>query len=279
MSAHIAPAFSATLTSSAIDTGDMARFFIKLSYRGAAYHGWQRQPGDISVQQVVEQALAMVTRTDIAVTGAGRTDAGVNARLMVAHADIPDDIAVDARFVRAVNAIVGRDIAIHDVVAVAPDAHARFDAVERTYHYYVHTSKDPFLQPLSWQAPPSLDFDAMNEAAALMVGRRDFTSFSKLHTDVKTNICDLRCARWMPLDGDTPHGCPMADRYVFVITADRFLRNMVRAVVGTLVDVGRGKMPPAAVLDILERRDRCAAGTSMPGEPLFLWDIKYPYAI
>ena len=257
----------------------MARYFIKLSYRGAAYHGWQRQPGDISVQQVVEQALATVTRTDIAVTGAGRTDAGVNARLMVAHADIPDDIAVDARFVRAVNAIVGRDIAIHDVVAVEPDAHARFDAVERTYHYYVHTSKDPFLPPLSWLAPPSLDFDAMNEAAALLVGRRDFTSFSKLHTDVRTNICDLRYARWQSLDDAGAPGSHAGQRYVFVITADRFLRNMVRAVVGTLVDVGRGKMPPAAVLDIMERRDRCAAGTSMPGEPLFLWDIKYPYAI
>lgn len=246
----------------------MPRYFIKLSYRGQAFHGWQRQPGDVTVQQVIEDAFATILRQDVPVTGAGRTDAGVNARLMVAHADLPEGFIPDRRFMTAVNSIVGHDIAIHAITAVHDDAHARFDATERTYHYYAHTRKDPFLPPLSWQAPPAIDFDAMNRAAALLIGRRDFTSFSKLHTDTRTNICDLRQARWERIDDH---------RHVFVISANRFLRNMVRAVVGTLADVGRGKLAPEDVLDIVERKDRCAAGTSMPGEPLFLWDIKYPY--
>lgn len=242
---------------------------MQLAYRGAPFHGWQRQPGDVSVQSTIEDALQTVLRMPVPVTGAGRTDAGVNARQMYAHLDLPEGF--DPRgggFLRGLNSLVGRDIAIHDFIPVAPDAHARFDAVERTYRYFVHTRKSPFTGDMSWYAPGGLDFEAMNAAAALLPGRRDFTSFSKLHTDVKTNICDLRAAAWHRID---------ADRWYFEITADRFLRNMVRAVVGTLVDVGRGKMAPAAVLDIIGRKDRCAAGTSMPGEPLFLWEVKYPY--
>ncbi len=242
---------------------------MRLSYRGAAYHGWQVQPGDVSVQGTIEGALSTLLRQPTAVTGAGRTDAGVNARLMVAHVDLPDGF--DPRegvFLRSLNSICGRDIAIYSFAPVAADAHARFDATERSYRYFVHTVKNPFTGDLSWQAPPTLDFAAMNEAAALIIGRRDFTSFSKLHTDVKTNICDLRRAVWT----DMGEG-----RYYFEIAADRFLRNMVRAVVGTLVDVGRHKMAPEAILDVLERKDRCAAGTSMPAGPLFLWNIEYPY--
>lgn len=242
---------------------------MRLSYRGAAYHGWQVQPGDVSVQGTIESALSTLLRQPTAVTGAGRTDAGVNARLMVAHVDLPDGF--DPRegvFLRSLNSICGRDIAIYSFAPVAADAHARFDATERSYRYFVHTVKNPFTGDLSWQAPPTLDFAAMNEAAALIIGRRDFTSFSKLHTDVKTNICDLRRAVWT----DMGEG-----RYYFEIAADRFLRNMVRAVVGTLVDVGRHKMAPEAILDVLERKDRCAAGTSMPAGPLFLWNIEYPY--
>ncbi len=245
------------------------RWFMRLSYRGAAYHGWQVQPGDVSVQGTIEGALSTLLRQPTAVTGAGRTDAGVNARLMVAHVDLPDGF--DPRegvFLRSLNSICGRDIAIYSFAPVAADAHARFDATERSYRYFVHTVKNPFTGDLSWQAPPTLDFAAMNEAAALIIGRRDFTSFSKLHTDVKTNICDLRRAVWT----DMGEG-----RYYFEIAADRFLRNMVRAVVGTLVDVGRHKMAPEAILDVLERKDRCAAGTSMPAGPLFLWNIEYPY--
>lgn len=242
---------------------------MRLSYRGAPYHGWQVQPGAVTVQGELERALATLLRCPVAVTGAGRTDAGVNARLMVAHVDLPDGFDPrEGAFLRSLNSLCGRDIAVYGFVPVAAGAHARFDATERTYRYFVHTVKNPFAGELSWQAPPSLDFGAMNAAAALLVGRRDFTSFSKLHTDVKTNICDLRHARWEAM-GD--------GRYYFEICADRFLRNMVRAVVGTLIDVGRHKMAPEGVLDVLERMDRCAAGTSMPAGPLFLWNIEYPY--
>ncbi len=220
------------------------------------------------MQSTIEDALGRIVRQAVPVTGAGRTDAGVNARMMVAHIDLPDGFNPDATFLRSLNALCGHDIAIHDIRPVAPDAHARFDATSRTYRYMVHTAKDPFVGELSWQAPPTLDFDAMNAAAATLIGRRDFTSFSKLHTDVKTNICDLREARWIDLG---------EGRRAFEITADRFLRNMVRAVVGTLVDVGRGKLTVDCLAAILQAKDRCAAGTSMPPGPLFLWNITYPY--
>ncbi len=250
------------------------RWFIDLAYRGAPYHGWQVQPGALTVQEVLEQSLGTLLREPrVAVTGAGRTDAGVNARRMIAHTDLPDGFdACDGRFLRGLNSLCGRDIAVYSFTPVAADAHARFDATERTYRYFAHTSRNPFAQlgGLSWEAPRDLDFEAMNEAGALLCGVRDFTSFSKLHTDVKTNICDLRAAQWIPVEGK-------AGQLYFEIRADRFLRNMVRAVVGTLVEVGRGKLRPEEILDILEARDRCAAGTSMPGEALFLWDIKYPY--
>lgn len=247
------------------------RWFMHLAYRGEPFHGWQVQPGETTVQGTIEDALSTLLRMPVAVTGAGRTDAGVNARLMVAHVDMPDNIDPrEGRFLRSLNSLCGRDIAIERFCAVAPDAHARFDATERSYRYFVHTAKDPFLGKMSWQAPPDFDFEAMNRAAALLLGRRDFTSFSKLHTDVKTNICDLRAAAWHRMD---------EHRYYFEIVADRFLRNMVRAVVGTLADVGRGKITPEAVMAILERKDRCAAGTSMPAEPLFLWNIEYPYDV
>lgn len=241
------------------------RFFAELSYRGEPFHGWQIQPGDLSVQEVVENALSTLARRPVAVTGAGRTDAGVNARLMTAHFDY--DSVPDAGMLRALNSLCGRDIAIHAIRRVRDDAHARFDATSRTYRYYATTAKNPFARELAWKAPATLDFDAMNRAAALLLGRRDFTSFAKLHTDAKTNMCDLRAAAWHSAGNDA---------WYFEITADRFLRNMVRAVVGTLVDVGRGKMPPEAVLDILDRRDRCAAGTSMPAGALFLWNVTYP---
>ncbi len=243
------------------------RWFIDLSYRGAPFHGWQVQPGVVTVQSVIEGALERLRGCPVAITGAGRTDAGVNARRMIAHVDFPEEFDPrEGTFLRSLNALCGPDIAIRSIWPVAPDAHARFDATERTYRYFVHTAKDPFASGLSWQAPANLDFELMNEAAAALLGRRDFTSFSKLHTDVKTNICDLRAAGWHRMDE--------SHRY-FEIVADRFLRNMVRAVVGTLVDVGRHKLDTAAVMAILEARDRCAAGTSMPAGPLFLWDVKY----
>lgn len=244
------------------------RFFLDLAYRGAPFHGWQVQPGEVTVQSTIEDALAKLTGATTPVTGAGRTDAGVNAHRMIAHVDLPDTMDTGERFMRSLNSLCGRDIAIRSIRAVHADAHARFDATERTYRYFVHTTKNPFLGELSWQAPPRLDFEAMNEGAAILIGRRDFTSFSKLHTDVKTNICDLRKAAWHRMD---------EERWYFEITADRFLRNMVRAVVGTLVDVGRHKTDLEGLQRIVNAKDRCAAGTSMPGTPLFLWDVKYPY--
>lgn len=239
-----------------------------LAYKGAAFHGWQSQPNAVSVQSTIEDALGRYMRRPVQIVGAGRTDAGVNARMMIAHLDLDIEPEDCERLVAALNAMVGRDIVIYGLYTVAPDAHARFDAVSRTYHYYAHTRKSPFTHDLSWLTSPDLDFEAMNEAASMMLGRRDFTSFSKLHTDTRTNICDLREARWERID---------ADNWCFVITADRFLRNMVRAVVGTLVDVGRGKLMPEDIMKIIEKQDRCAAGTSMPAHALFLWQVDYPY--
>lgn len=241
-----------------------------ISFRGARYHGWQVQPGDVSVQGTLEAALATLARRPVAVIGAGRTDAGVNARRMVAHADL--DLAPDRtpRLIRSLNAILRPDIVVNAMTPVADDAHARFDAVSRTYRYFAHTVHDPFVYPLSWLTPPKMDFSAMNEAARHILGTQDFTSFAKLHSDARTNICTVTHACW--------HRIPQQpSQWFFEITADRFLRNMVRAVVGTLTMVGTGRIPPDAVRDIIASRNRCAAGTSMPANALFLWDVNYPY--
>ena len=243
------------------------RYFMRLAYRGAPFHGWQCQPGEVTVQSVIEAALSTIMRTDMKIVGAGRTDTGVNARMMVAHFDVAEPLAEPGQLVRKLNALVGKDIAIEEIYEVSPESHARFDATSRTYHYYAVTSKSPFFYPLSWKAPAGLDFDKMNEAAALLLETSDFTSFAKLHTDAKTNICRVTKARWEQVGPDA---------WVFIITADRFLRNMVRAVVGTLVEVGRGKMSVERFAEVIAKKDRCAAGTSMPGHALYLWDVTYP---
>ena len=248
------------------------RYFIRLAYNGAYFHGWQSQPYDISVQTVVEDALRKVFRYRLSVTGAGRTDAGVNARTMYAHFDLerPFDPYNTANYIHKINSIVGRDITVYDIRPVHSEAHARFDAVARTYKYFVDVERSPFAYYFSWQCHYDLDFEAMNRAAARLLQYSDFTSFSKLHSDAKTNICRVDYAQWERIDDG---------RWVFTITADRFLRNMVRAVVGTLIEVGRGRITEEQFCEIIERKDRCAAGTSMPGHALFLWDIKYPYEI
>ena len=241
---------------------------MRLAYRGAPFHGWQVQPNAVSVQGEVEKALSIALRTPMSIVGAGRTDTGVNAREMYAHFDFDGDLPDKGRLLVSLNRLVGRDIAIHDIVPVHEDAHARFDAVERTYKYFVAFEKTPFFYPLSWYCPHGLDLDRMNEAARLLLRTDDFTSFAKLHSDAKTNICKVTKAHWN-MESDS--------FAVFTISADRFLRNMVRAVVGTLVDVGRGKLSLDDFRGIIDRKDRCAAGQSMPGEALFLWSVRYPY--
>ncbi len=244
------------------------RYFMRLAYRGANFHGWQSQPNDVSVQETIEKAMTMLLREPIKITGAGRTDAGVNAATMIAHFDAEGEVD-GVQLVHKLNSVLGKDIAIYSVFPVHDDAHARFDAVSRTYKYFVNTAKDPFAYPLSWQSPKDLDFDLMNEAAEHLFRYTDFTSFSKLHTDVKTNNCKITYAKW----------AKEGSQWVFTITADRFLRNMVRAIVGTLVDVGRHKITIAQFCEIIEKKNRCSAGTSMPGNALFLWDVAYPYEI
>ncbi len=248
------------------------RYFLQLAYDGSGYHGWQSQPNASSVQQTIEDALSVVLRADTKITASGRTDTGVHARRMYAHFDTAGEIADPSRLLTSLNRMIGPAIALQRLIPVAEDAHARFDAVSRTYKYFVVYEKFPFLRDSSWHSPHELDVDAMNSAAAVLLDTSDFTSFSKLHTDVKTNICDVRHARWTPFEN--AYGVPGIQ---FTITADRFLRNMVRAVVGTLVDVGRGKISQEEFQAIISRQDRNAAGTSMPAQALFLWDVVYPY--
>ncbi len=240
---------------------------MRLAYNGATFHGWQSQPNAISVQSTIEEAMSMILHAPIKITGAGRTDAGVNARSMVAHFDLDNPLPDVDGVVRSINSLVGKNIAIHSIEEVHSEAHARFDAISRTYHYYTHRGKSPFLHTFSWQEPSHLDFEAMNQAASVLLEVEDFSSFAKLHSDAKTNRCNVTYARWEETDNG----------HVFVITADRFLRNMVRAIVGTLVDVGRGKLNVEQFIKVIEGRDRRLAGTSMPPYPLFLWDVVYPY--
>ncbi len=243
------------------------RYFLKLSYNGAPFHGWQVQPNAVSVQSTIEEALSTVLRENISIVGAGRTDTGVNARQMYAHFDYDKEILDFGKLINSLNRLVGKDIAIYDVIKVADDAHARFDATARTYKYFVTHQKSPFLYPLSWHCPQSLDYEKMNEACEVLKRHIDFTSFSKLHTDVKTNNCRIDYAHWQK----------EGEMMVFTITADRFLRNMVRAVVGTLVEVGRGKISVDEFEQIILKKDRCSAGTSMPPQALFLWKVNYDY--
>lgn len=245
------------------------RYFIYFSYRGTAYHGWQRQPNGISVQQVMEEAMSLIFAEPIALTAAGRTDAGVHAQLMVAHFDTLKMVDKLEGIVGRLNSYFPPDIAVEKIVPVQPDAHARFDATERTYEYRCVCRKDAFLNGLRTRIPTNLDFDMMNEAAQALLRTKDFASFCKLHTDVKTTLCDVRHAGWTYDE----HGA------VFTITADRFLRNMVRAVVGTLLEVGKHKLTISQFEDIINAKHRTAAGQSAPAEGLYLTKITYPPTI
>ena len=246
------------------------RLFVQLSYDGACFCGWQSQPNVPSVQDEMERALSIAFGEPVTVVGAGRTDTGVNARHFIAHFDVsawpPEE---SARLLRKINAILPPAIVAEAFYQVADNAHARFDAISRTYRYYIHTVKDPFARHSCriWFTP---DIEAMNLAAAPLLGRHDFSSFEKTGGANKTSLCTLTEARWEAMD---------AHHYVFTITADRFLRNMVRATVGTLLEVGRGRRAPEWVAEVLAAQNRSEAGQSVIGEALFLEDIRYPYPL
>lgn len=243
----------------------MQRYFIYLSYDGTRYHGWQIQPNGISVQQTLQECLTTLLRENIEITGAGRTDAGVHARLMVAHFDTEISFEPQQLAFR-LNRILPADIAVYHIDPVDTDLHARFSAKRRTYHYYINTVKSPFHRAYSCYLGYKLDLNLMNEAADWLCTVSDFKAFCKANTDVKTTLCQVSVARWVqtsPTD------------WYFEITANRFLRNMVRAVVGTLIDLGRGKITLDKFKEIVISGTRSDAGESMPAKALFLEDIKY----
>ena len=241
------------------------RYFIWLSYDGTNYHGWQVQPNGISVQGELQRVLSTLLRQDISITGAGRTDAGVHARVMAAHFEIEADIDCK-QLAYKMNRMLPQDIVIDRIEEVSLDMHARFSATERTYHYYIHTRKSPFERHYSCEIHYPLNFEKMNEAGRILTTYEDFGAFCKAHSDVKTTLCNVTRAEWIQT-GDTT--------WYFVITANRFLRNMVRAVVGTLVDVGRGRLSLDEFRSVIEGKRRSDAGESMPGNALFLEDVKY----
>lgn len=243
----------------------MQRYFVYLAYDGTAYHGWQVQPNGNSVQAELQNALSVLLRQPVEVVGAGRTDTGVHARMMAAHFDF--DTPVDeVQLAYKLNRLLPKDISVDRVVAVDSSMHARFSAVSRTYHYYVHSRKNPFKRAYSYELHYQLDFRAMNEATQHLLQVEDFGAFCKSHNDSKTTLCRVTRALWVQDDADSWH---------FVITANRFLRNMVRAVVGTLIDVGRHRISKEEFIKIVEHRNRIGAGESMPAHALFLEDIKY----
>lgn len=244
------------------------RYFIQFSYFGTAYHGWQFQPNAITVQEVLEQSLTTLLKEKIGLMGAGRTDAGVHAKQMFAHFNTEIEFNSE-QLVQKLNSFLPADIAVQSVFEVKTDAHARFDAAQRTYEYWIVQNKNPFLHSFAHYVRKKLDVEAMNRAAALLLGKKDFECFSKSDSDVYTFFCDLTKAVWEEKE----------DRLVFTITADRFLRNMVRAVVGTLLDVGIGKKKIEEINNILESKDRSKAGTSVPAKGLYLTQVLYPKGI
>ena len=245
----------------------MNRYFIYLAYKGTRYCGWQNQPNGVSIQQWIEETLSKTLRQVISVTGAGRTDAGVHARRMVAHFDAVNEIDNPAFLTEKLNKMLPNDIAVQKIVPVTTGAHARFDALARTYIYMLSGEKNPFRYEYVYRMPlHSIDFDRMNEACSVLFDYTDFTSFSKLHSDAKTNLCRIVTAKWTKED----------EAWMFTIKADRFLRNMVRAIVGTMLDIGRGKLLINDMRNIFEAKNRCAAGMSIAPEGLALVDIEYP---
>jgi tRNA pseudouridine38-40 synthase len=306
------------------------RFFASISYNGSGLSGWQIQDNAPSVQDEIQKAASAVLGEKISVVGAGRTDAGVHASDFTAHFDSDSLCLLEdpAHVIYKINAILPKNIVFRSITRVRDDAHARFDADSRTYRYYIHGKKDPFVQDFSWYCKYPLDVEAMNRSAALLLGQHDFSCFEKTGSAASSPLCEVTAAgwsRWTPaiapmpdieplpsatvasgidpsgttLSGTTPSGLTPSDftpsgftpisgtipgaapdafpsYLVFTITANRFLRNMVRAIVGTLVEVGRGRHEPEWVLDVMASRDRCRAGQSVPGHALFLTRVHYP---
>ena len=243
------------------------RYFLSLSYFGDAYHGWQRQPNAVTVQEVVVHALSTLLRSPIALVGAGRTDTGVHAREIYAHFDT--DAQVPEDLVHRLNRFLPGDIAVNHLTIVPEEAHARFSAVARTYEYYIVRRKDPFYRDRAYLVTRPLDVEAMNRAAEMIMTFEDFECFSKSNTDVHTFICNITSAYWKEA----------GNLLVFHITADRFLRNMVRAIVGTLLDVGLGKLSLSDVKAIIKSKNRSEAGVSVPAKGLYLTRVEYPEGI
>lgn len=243
------------------------RYFLFLKYKGTRYHGWQRQPGESTVQQVLEEALSLRLKERIAVTGAGRTDTGVHAEFYAAHFDTPQtDLHKNKNFIFSLNRFLPEDIAITGITRVVPDASARYSAISRTYKYRVARQKNPFLTDISLLYTGPLDVDTMNIASGLLTRYSDFASFCRADSDVKTTICRVSEALWIEKEGVLE----------FTITADRFLRNMVRAISGTLLDIGKGKRSGSDFAKIIEACDRKAAGQSAPARGLSLTAVIYP---
>jgi len=244
----------------------MQRYFVKLRFKGTNYHGWQIQPNAITVQEVIEKALSTVIGNKTAIVGAGRTDTGVHASFFIFHFDSFNSDIESNKLLPRLNGFLPADISIQSINKVPSGYHARFSAISRTYNYYITTKKNPFRTDFAFFHPGRLDIEIMNKAASLLMEYDDFTSFSRLHTDVKTNICKIYIAEWHKKN----------EELVFTIKADRFLRNMVRAIAGTLILAGRGKIDRDDFRKIIESKNRGDAGPSAPAHGLFLTEIKYP---
>ena len=241
------------------------RFFVELAYNGTHYHGWQVQPNALSVQEVLEKGFSTLLREDVQVIGAGRTDTGVHASYFVAHIEVAQAFEPNELLFK-LNRFLPNDIVLFSIVPANKQAHARFSAASRTYFYTILQQKDPFRQGLGYPFTRPLNIEAMQQASDILFEYTDFTSFSRLHTDVKTNNCRIMHAEWFRNDTEL----------TFVIKADRFLRNMVRAIVGTLLEVGLEKRSAESMRELIEAKNRELAGASAPASGLFLTDIEYP---
>lgn len=246
----------------------MARYFLQLSYKGTSYHGWQIQPNAHTVQAEIQQGLSTILRKKVDIMGSGRTDTGVHARVQVAHFDFEEQLDTD-QIVHKLNGILPIDISINACAAVKPEAHTRFDAIERSYHYFINQRKSPFLADESYYFSYNLDIELMNAAAKELLGEQDFESFSKVKTEVNNFICNISKAEWFMQN----------DQLVFHVRANRFLRGMVRALVGTLIQVGQKKLTIEEFKTVIKNKNRESAGRAVPPHGLFLTEVKYPQEI